>query len=155
MALIRGALIALMLAQPAHALSCLRPDVVRSYVDRAGDPDLVVLLGSFNFPAGVLSQTQHDMTREPTEITIVAQFRGEDLVTGTRIETDLVIRGRCFGPWCGDMAPGTQLAFAQKTANGLELAVDPCGTAAFPNPDIETLARLERCMRDRSCEISD
>lgn len=155
MALIRAVLLGLVLAQPAHALSCLRPDMVRSYLDRAEQAGLVVLLGSFNFPAGALSQTGRDMTQQPTERTSDARFRGEDLVTGTRIESDLTLTGRCFGPWCGDMVPGIHLAFAQRTENGLALAVDPCGTAAFPDPDIETLARLERCMRDRSCETSD
>jgi hypothetical protein len=151
MDLIRAAVLGLVLAQPAQALSCLQPDPVRSYLDRADQPDLLVLLGSFNFPPGALRQTDRTMTQTPTERTVVAQFRGEDLLTGTRIEGTVTIRGRCLGPWCGDMAPGVHLAFGQRTEGGLELAVDPCGTAAFSDPDIGTLARLEKCIAAQDC----
>jgi hypothetical protein len=155
MDLIRGGLLALLLADPAHALSCLRPDVVRSYLDRAERPDQVVLLGSFNFPSGALRQPDHSLTQRPAERTAEALFRGEDLRTGTRIEGTVLLRGLCWGPWCGDMAPGVHLAFARRTEQGLELQVDACGTSAFPDPDIATLARLERCMARQDCTLPD
>lgn len=152
MAVIRALLVGLVLAQPAHALSCLRPDAVRSYLDGMDQPGRVVLLGTFDIPPGALDRPDRSLTQIPEDKQVEGQFRGEDLLTGTRIEGPITVVSRCFASWCGTMAPGIHLAFGQQTEAGLELAVDPCGSAAFPDPDMASLARLERCMVDQTCE---
>ncbi|WP_424975845.1 hypothetical protein [Dinoroseobacter sp. S124A] len=153
MALIRALLLGLLVTQPAHALSCLRADAVRSYLDRAERPDQVVLLGTFDFTPGALDRPDGTMTRIPEDKQVAGQFRGEDLLTGTRIEGPITVVSHCMASWCGNMVPGIHLAFGTQTAAGLVVSVDPCGTAAFPDPDMASLARLERCMVDRDCEI--
>lgn len=152
MALIRLILLGLVVAQPAHALSCLRADPVRSFLERAERPDQVVLLGTFDFTPGALDRPDGTMTQIPEDKQVAGQFRGEDLRSGTRIEGPITVVSHCMGSWCGNMAPGVHLAFGTQSDAGLVVSVDPCGSAAFADPDIATLARLERCMVDQACE---
>lgn len=140
--------LALCVATQASALSCLRPDVVRSY-NKAADADVsfAILLGEFDFAApsdGNAEQGQQ----------VTAQFTGQAMSAQgfdgiNPMDVDLLTT--CSGSWCGHFPPaGTEvLAFAQQTPNGFIVSMSACGGSVF---DAGLAPIVEACVLGQECE---
>lgn len=138
-----------LMATQSHALSCVRPDVVRSYNGVAkSESEYVVLLGSFKFPK--------IQAEEGKSLNVKARFTGK-LLTGAgfneEVTAPVTISFSCAGPWCGRIEPGSeQLSFVQQDGNLLTLQVDPCYGLTFPDPSAEQVKLIEDCAAGLSCE---
>lgn len=143
-------------ASEASALSCLRPDVARTFSEVAASEDIfVVLLGEFAFDTPPSTETGD--INAPRGVSFPARFVGQALGAegfGGAVALDMTVALTCAGPWCGQMAPqGTPtVAFAEQTDAGYVLNVGPCGGRAFPEPEPEDIARIEACMRGEGCD---
>ena len=148
------AIIAALIPIQAHALSCIRPDTVRSYAqaDEASEA-YVIVKGKFSFtqpPEPDLSDST------PTEYTAQATFTGTALGKQTfdiSFSRQITVHFTCAGPWCGRLAPDTEtLAFVKRVGRTLSLDVDPCGTTSFAEPEREDIERLLYCHTRGICE---
>lgn len=145
--MVRFALFGLaMIATEASALSCLRPDAVRSFNNAANATEVYhVYLGELTLAA-------------PLEkgATALAQFTGQGLLKdgfapiGKRTFS---VVSACAAEWCGGL--GTQanaLLFARVAGGNTVVDVSPCGNWVFENPTQETIQAVEACMRGEPCE---
>ena len=149
-------LAALLLAcGPALALSCLRPDVARTYTRAAeAEKSYVVVLGEVRFDEALLPETdgtQHDRRN----VTIPARLEGVSLSKAgftTPFARNITLEVACFGPWCGGAQSGAQyLAFLEKRGGRYVMIADPCGSWAFAKPTKAQVQQVERCMRGLDC----
>ena len=144
------AAIALMVvAGQATALSCMRPDAVRTFERVSEDTDTFYLLyGTLDFdatkqPKGVVNE---ERDRDP----IAAQFAGFALNTvgfTTPYSNAVTLQPVCFGPWCGNTTPSVQsLFFAHVDDDAITIEVEPCGGRIFPEPSRSLLDAMTACM---------
>lgn len=149
-----GAALLLALPQPAEALSCLRPDIARSYqqADRSKDRYIMVL-GTLAFDPALLPETGAGNTA-PT--TIPARLNGQPITPngfGKPFQRPVTLEISCAGSWCGSVPAGTEmLMFLRQTAAGYTLDVGPCPGSAFVQPSEETLATARRCLSGGPCQ---
>ncbi|MEM7470472.1 MAG: hypothetical protein AAF340_03905 [Pseudomonadota bacterium] len=145
--------LALILAstQPSLALSCLKPDAVRSYLNAvASETRYYILNGSFNFKPPKAAALQ-GVTQSFT-----ANFRGDALARlgfKSGFERQINVTLSCAGPWCGQLDPDQPyIAFVELAPdNRLTFTVDPCGSLAFKDPSAQTLKHLEICAQGGAC----
>ncbi|KNG93830.1 hypothetical protein [Pseudaestuariivita atlantica] len=152
-------ILGLLAAGQAAALSCVPPDVARTFkwADEQEDRYLVIR-GIFTFDEAKLPSPPRkdpNATRPVTEIT--AAFAGHSLTRKgftEPLDRDLTLRVTCLGPWCGGAQSGGQmLAFARiRDDGGFEVDIGPCGGNAFPNPTAKMERRLRRCLRGGLCQ---
>lgn len=146
------------LAAPALALSCLPPDVARTYKQaEEAEAAYVVVLGRLTFDESRLPEV--DMARQqdtPPETLIPARIAGKSLSRagfGTAFDREITLNARCFGPWCAGARSGTEyLAFLERTERGYVLSLDPCGGFGFAEPRAEMIERVIGCFRGETCE---
>ncbi|KNX40569.1 hypothetical protein ROTO_29110 [Roseovarius tolerans] len=158
--MIRVALFTLLcaLTGPALALTCLPPDVARTYQQAAeAEEAYIVVHARLEFDADALPRTDwQDQAASPPHTLIPARMTGHALTkTGfdLRFDRAITLDAQCFGPWCAGAIPGTSyLAFLQRTQDGYLLALDPCGGMGFADPTPETLRRVETCYSGGRCD---
>lgn len=142
-------------AGQAQALSCLRPDVARTFEWAAeAEESYVVLLGRFDFETPDL---RSDRNLNPQEVRSAARFSGQSLsVEGFQdnVPLDVTIVFSCLASWCGSMDQNNSdvLAFVERTPEGYVLSVGPCFDTVFDRVDATQIARVEACMRGEACE---
>ena len=152
------ALVLAALAGPALALSCLRPDVVRTYQSAAAAEEAyVVVQGTLDFDGRRLPKADaSDRADTPPSTRIPARITGQALTrTGfdQTFDREITLDLLCFGPWCAGAKSGIPyLAFLRKTDTGYVLQLDPCGGFGFAEPTGEMLTRVEGCYRGRACK---
>lgn len=151
--ILAASFLAALLSSPVHALSCQRPDMVRSWQERGGAA--VVLLGKFNIDTTDFERSGIMGLQMPKEIDVPARFRGRTFPGDTAVTLDLVLRSVCYANWCGALASGKVLVFAEMTETGLRVPLDPCGTTAFSDPSEADLARLDACISGGDCRLQD
>lgn len=133
---------ALLAAGQAAALSCVRPDLARSFNEAAAsEKQYVVLYGTFDFDLRKLPQVGWDRQQDTKpDNPIRAKFIGESLSRQGFVPSaisGMTLNAQCFRPWCAAIATDTPyLAFVEKTGDSYTLAISPCGGFAFvtPNP---------------------
>lgn len=146
------------LTGPSFALSCLPPDIARTYQQAAAAEEAYIIVHArLHFDAEALPRTDwQDQAATPPHTFIPARMTGQALTkTGFDLPFDrsITLDAQCFGPWCAGGSPGTSyLAFLQRTEGGYLLALDPCGGMGFADPTPKTLRRVEACYSDGSCE---
>ena len=144
-------MIAMVLGTQASALSCLRPDVARTFQEvAAAEESYVVLLGEFEFRAPPRQPVSNDA--QPQQV--IAQFTGSALGGSGFVDTaplELTLETTCAGPWCGGFPqPETEvLGFVELTPRGYVLSLGPCGGAVF---SAVTAPIVEACMRGERCQ---
>ena len=161
--MIRAALIgALCLtAGPGLALSCMAPDVAKTYARAAeADESYVVVRGRLTFDATQLPKTDwQNQQATPPHTPIAARITGQALsLTGFDLpfERDITLDVQCFGPWCAGAAPETDyLGFLEQRETGYVLVLDPCGGMGFANPTPEMLDRVKTCFQGGPCVLGD
>lgn len=140
---------------PAVALSCLRPDVTRTYqMASEAEESYVVASGELRFDERRLPE--NDGTRQDRRIvTIPARLEGVSLSRAgftTPFARDITLEVTCFGPWCGGAKSGVlYLAFLEKRGRDYVMSADPCGSWAFAEPTGAQLEKVERCIGGVEC----
>lgn len=152
--MIRLALLSLVAAQPAFALSCLAPSVARSAAEAVSAEEIFhIAVGTFAYdevelPAG-------DASIEPAETSIPAVFEGRALTqagfTG-EISGEVILQVECIGPSCGSVPADTDtLAFFRESAGEMVLDVDACPNWVYPEPTEAQLETVRACVLDGDC----
>ncbi len=151
------ALVVAILAQPASALSCMRPDPMRSFDQAASAREAyVVLYGRFAFDPGLLPKRTGSENFAPNDVTEVpARFVGNGLTPRgftVPVVRDVTLRFECLGPWCGSGVPDVlTLAFVEKIGADYALTIGPCRAQMFDNPETKVLASMAVCMAQGVC----
>ena len=150
------ALAASLAANQAAALSCIPPDVARTFTEAAKSEDTyMILLGRFDVPPGALPEL--DLSdNDPEPVSVQAMFRGQQLQADGSFDGALsvpvLLAQSCAGPWCGQMAQDQRmLAFVRQTETGLVLDVEPCDQWHFARPTDEMLETLGACVTGGEC----
>jgi len=149
------AVVASLWGSQVSALSCLPPDVARSFTWASEAEELyLVVLGTFEF-GNVPSSDTGDINA-PREVEVSSRFDGQFLSSSGFTDApplDGTIRFECAGPWCGSMASdGAEvLAFVEQQPDGYVLAVGPCPGATFYEPTDDQLAQIVSCIKGRDC----
>ncbi|SLN39858.1 hypothetical protein ROA7450_01899 [Roseovarius albus] len=142
---------------PVLALSCLPPDVARTYnFAQESEDRFVVVYGELSFDEVKLPQTDwENQEATPPDTFIPATLKGQSLdQTGFAkpFVQEITMNARCFGPWCaGGTSDLDYLAFLKETDEGYLLELDPCGGMAFVQPSKETLNKVKACFQGKSC----
>jgi hypothetical protein len=142
-------------ATQAAALTCAPVDPIQGFRDAQAAPETYhVLHGELSFDPGDMPQGGTAEDPEPSPEPVAARFSGFALgLEGfTRaVEAPVTLRPTCAGPWCGSIAPGTWLLFAQVAEAGYVVEIGPCGGAAFDQVPEATLGALAACLRGEAC----
>jgi len=145
------------LAGPATALSCVKPDVARTYqeLDAASETYVAVHGRLFFDPAGLPEGGAENQQSTPASTELPAWLSGRSLSPAgfvTRFEKPIVLDVRCLGPWCPSAEPGAEvLAFVEAREGGHVLVLDPCYGKVFFEPGEQMLERAASCMRGEGC----
>jgi len=145
-------------AGPALALSCLPPDVARTYKQATeAQETYVVVLGRLSFDETKLPKADMERQQEtPPETLIPARIEGTSLSQAgfeTPFNTNITLNARCFGPWCAGASSGTRyLAFLERTPEGYVLSIDPCGGFGFAEPRADMIEKVIGCFRGEACK---
>ncbi len=140
-----------MIAGQAAALSCMRPDPVRTFTQiAADDATYYVLYGTLDFDVEKLPQGVANTARTPDPIT--ARFTGKGLSTtgfDTPFVRDVTVQPTCAGSWCGSAPAHTpSLIFAKVTGDAIIIEASPCGGFIFPEPSTAVLDAMTKCMSE-------
>ena len=145
-------------ATQAAALSCMRPDIARTYQYAAESEELYsVVMGEFVFDEGALPQAVRSFGRgfEKDVIEIPAHFTGQQLSrsgVATDYDVTVTLEVQCLGQWCGGMASGeTAIAFLRHGGETPVLDVTPCGETVFIDPDQAQIATAISCINGGTC----
>ncbi len=151
-----GALaLAMLAATQAAALTCVRPDPIQSFRDaQAASGSYAVLYGTLDFDPARMPEGGFGEAPNPRPDMVGAAFSG--LALGLEgfmrpVQDTVALQPTCAGPWCGSIAPGTYLLFAEVTASGYRVEIGPCGGGAFDQVSETTLMQLTACMRGQAC----
>ena len=153
-----AAITALATTGQALALSCVPPDVARSFVEaQKSDKAYVVVHGRLSYDTALLpSRNRADINDMPPRTTLSARLTGKALTrSGFTADFDVPVKLEihCWGPWCSGTSPDIdQLLFVEKTEAGYVFAAEPCGQFEFAEPTQRQLGIVRNCMRGRSCE---
>ena len=151
------AALTLLLATPAIALSCMRPDAVQLYeAARDSDDTYVVVRGRIDLSEP--AQAPEPETEMPAITKAV--MSGYALTThgfGALFHRKIEIRATCLGPWCGsaDGFVREQIAMLRVDNNDVyTLMAGPCGGQAIEwSKDGES--RLLECHRTGNCVAAE
>ena len=151
--MIRLALILTVLAQPAAALSCMRPDIARTYAELDAAPESYALArGTLTLdPEQVVRPTLNEHAPEP--YTLSATFQGH-LPTAVGFNKPLTVpvtvEVGCAGPWCGAPPDGASILFLEQRGDAVVLKAGACPFYAFA-ADAGTEAKALACLRGEGC----
>ncbi|WP_375175783.1 hypothetical protein [Pseudooceanicola sp.] len=141
-------------SSPANALSCLRPEVLRSYQEAAEAKETYVVV------SGVIS---HDVAAVPEarnadspRIAFTARLAGASLTHDgftAPFDAPVEVTLNCVSAWCAPLPPqhASVLAFVQKTEDGYSLDMQPCQQWLFENPEPEQMVALVDCHTSGNC----
>jgi len=144
-----------LLAGPAAALSCMAPDIVRSY-EYAADQDEIYFLFKGNIslvedqemPTGrtdLRSSAPAEVSLEP----VYGSFVGEIFNEGAFVpyEATMEVQVECVASWCGSYPDEDEALYFVSAAESnlwFNLGMSPCGGTRFPVEEADTLiAHLE------------
>ena len=144
------------LANPAHALSCLRPDPVQDFLEADASDDVwIVVDGVLKFDEAALPPRDVLNNDAPPATDIAARLAGKSLSPKgfQRVfDQKITLRIQCFGPWCGGTSDGARyLAFLKREGQGYVLMANPCGARVYPDPKPALRKTLTACMRGEAC----
>jgi len=159
-----GIMAALMVSQSASALSCARPDLVRTLEDAKASPKIYhVLVGRFisrgspkHNPGGYVSPEEQFKPKPP--VITQSLFEGVSLAQTPRQDHQLTrfpvdIETSCIGPWCSSAPQSDQelIAFVEaRPGQSPILRISPCPSQAF-RADPKQVSKVRQCL-DQTCE---
>ncbi len=124
---------------PALALSCLPPDLARSYQQAKEAKEVYIIVeGRLSFDESKLPVVDYNNQLDtPHNTYIPAHLTGHSLtISGfdSGFDQPITLNAKCFGPWCAKPASDLPyLAFLEQTDAGYMLVLDPCGGFGFPS----------------------
>ncbi|MEO1306912.1 MAG: hypothetical protein AAFV38_03020 [Pseudomonadota bacterium] len=150
------AAIALLAANPLHALSCLKPDPVSRYLEAVEATEgYFIVVGEISYARTPPERPDSAAFEERPDVTIQAKIEGQALGKQgfeRAFKRDLDLVSTCIGPWCGQFPQqGPLLAFVRAAEPQPVLEMSACPHNTFlPAP--ENLARIEACHLRGKCE---
>jgi hypothetical protein len=140
----------------AFALSCVPPSVEFSYATATKSEDTYLLgTGTLFFDQTLMPRSTvgverpAEMTRIPAKVSGMA-FTGAGF--DQKFEADVELIVRCIQSWCPAVdSEKEHLLFLKQAETNYELALNPCGGAAFPEPTTEMLDEVLACFKDGNC----
>lgn len=152
-----AALACLLWVDAALALSCMRPDVARSYQAAAeARESYVVVLGRLEFDTARLPRSGENGA--PAHSHIPARVTGKGLTLAgfeTPFRTGITLDAQCLGPWCAAPPSGRKaMMFLRKGPGGYLLEEGPCGGHIFAEPTPGQIERVLRCHRGGPCKAA-
>ncbi len=146
--------LALLATEPAHALSCLRPDAVRLFEQaREAEEDYVIVKGQLTFLEAPNAPPRGSKLPALTK----ARIDGHVLNRAgfpSPFSRPITVSASCFAHWCGSLDGISEHSiFAIRlTDAGLTLDIGPCGgdRVTWSQSGEE---RLLRCYRNGDCQI--
>lgn len=147
------------LTGPAHALSCMRPSPVNSFVEfNTRDDTYVMLYGALSFDGDAVpphTETADGMSR--ADVTFTARFDGMGAsMDGFTVPVDAEIRvtETCLGIWCARVPEGRPvLIFAARSPDGtLSVSEGPCAFAVLAHVTETQLDQAIACMKGKTCQ---
>lgn len=144
------------LAGPALALSCMRPDAVRDFLEADASSDVwIVVDGTLQFDQAALPPRAPLNNDAPPTTDISARMTGKSLSENgfaRDFDSTITLRIQCFGPWCGGAQDGQRyLAFLKRENSGYVMLANPCGSRIYPDASDRLRRTLTRCMRGQTC----
>lgn len=159
MLFLRALVLLALTASPALALSCLPYSPEQAFLDAEASVDrYVVVHGQLEFNPADLPQVDYGGHPWPDNF-FNATLTGFSL-TGAGFDARFVrrirVNARCFGQWCGQAVPGSDvLAFLRKEPGGYLLELLPCGGMAFADPSEAVLNTIHECLLGEACTPPD
>ena len=144
------------IAGPALALSCVPPDVARTYEDLHAAPETyMVIHGTLTFDESKLPEADLENQFDNPPITkLSARLKGQALSHNgfkTPFDKTISLDVLCLGPWCAGGQSGMNImAFVERNASGYTLTLGPCYSMVF-EPTVQNLEQAESCMRGAEC----
>lgn len=147
--------LALSCAQPALALSCLKPDVVGSFQQASeSDQTYSIVLGALQFDSDT---PPFDGTMTPST-SIPATFQGRILGAdgfATDVAAPVTLKVSCLADAqvCGSAGePDTRvIAFLRHSDGTNVLDLDPCPRWLFADPTVQQLESMANCATGGAC----
>ncbi|MGH1415515.1 MAG: hypothetical protein ACRBB0_18650 [Pelagimonas sp.] len=157
-AIVALALGLLIMAQPALALSCLKPNPVRSYLEAdASEERWGAVLGRLDFDEGRLPPTVSGGGH--SDVDLHAQLVGHSLDADgftNPFQGAITLRIVCTGSWCGRARSGGHYLMFIKREKGKHVAfANPCEAWMFENPRKKALRDVQRCYTGGYCQPDD
>ncbi|MFT4708171.1 MAG: hypothetical protein ACI9PU_002020 [Ascidiaceihabitans sp.] len=140
----------------AFALSCVPPSVEFSYATATQSKETYLLgTGTLVFDQTLMPRSTVGVVR-PAEVTRIPAKVSGMAFTGAgfdqEFEADVELIVRCILSWCPTVASEKEhLLFLKQAETNYELALNPCGGAAFPEPTPEMLDKVLTCFKDGNC----
>lgn len=143
-------------ATEAAALSCMRPDVRRSYAQaEAAQERYSIVRGRLSFDTAQLPQPDLKNQRART-VTIPGRLSGHGLTAqgfAAPFDRAITLEVSCVGAWCGSARPGRDvLAFLRRDGAEYALEIGPCPFFLFPAPDTAQIAAVVACQAGGPCD---
>ena len=153
-------LVLALLATPVWSLSCLRPDIVRTFEQaRDAEEGFWIVRGRvlsdqpIATPALGADGVYKDGAKADTPVRVVGQGLRPDGQFGDFVQ-DVTLSITCLAHWCGSVTLEEELFMAiEVKENGPELVADPCSNRIVRFSE-EGEARLLRCVREGVCDWS-
>jgi hypothetical protein len=147
-------ILAVMLAQPVHALSCLEPG---SFADAYGqasasDKPYVLVVGALSRLGGQQSEPREDLQGLLQSYTAKARFegwRGGAEGFNQRFNEIITVNVTCIASWCGSVPIGGAVAFLEQRGSGYFLEVGPCPGFQIRRDDLLVRADAVACLQGR------
>ena len=139
------------LASQAVALSCLPPNIARTFNQANEAPDVYVMGLGILTVTGPIPKYKEGKPRHVT-----AQFKGAFLgASGQSAEQDLdvTVDAICYASWCGGFPQSDEkmIAFLKKTETGYRLETNPCGGHFKIAPTPKEIRLLRKCLTQGGC----
>jgi len=156
----------LMLSDSAFALSCMRPDLVKTLEEaKASEKIYHILVGEFvsvnplpkHKAYGGYTSPEDQFKSKPPVIT-TTYFEGYSLAKHPHMDVPLSrfpvdVETSCVGPWCSSVpSPDSKIIAFVEARNGQApiLKISPCPYWTF-NADAKQVQKTRQCL-DKTCE---
>lgn len=143
---------------PAWSLSCLRPDIVRTYeMARDAKAGFWIVLGEI-VADGPIATPEPDAVgrfKENASASTSVAFAGLGMTADGSykgFEQRITLTITCLAHWCGSVQDETHVFAAIEVKDtGPELIIDPCSSRVVPFSE-DGEERLMACVRDGVCQ---
>ena len=145
------------LAAPAWSLSCIRPDIVRTFEEARDSKAGFWIVRGRILADGPIAMPQPDAGgryKDNSSASTPVRFKGAGLRPNgefASFEMDITLTVSCFAHWCGSPPLDTEVfAAIEVKDSGPELQVNACSGRVMPYSEDDE-KRLLQCLSDGIC----